>query len=110
MFNERSTTGGSYFQTKSAAPVSTYGQVTAAKPQQISYFADEATVNRRLMELPENDAYYISNYGFNKRQYLAFLMAEEFTFQLYQATQLELNLEPFDCNALLLQEIRPLSL
>lgn len=92
-------------QAQNAGSLSLYGRQPAFKPQQLTYSANEETVARRLRELPEDDAYYISVYGYTKHQYLAFLMAEEFTFQLYQATQQELNQEPFDCNALLLQEI-----
>lgn len=79
--------------------------VSEQQQQQLSYFVSSETVAQRLRELPEDDNYYLSIYGYTKRQYLAFLMAEEFTFQLYQATQQELNQEPFDCNALLLQKI-----
>jgi hypothetical protein len=86
-------------------PISTYGRSTISNQQQLSYYKDEEAVARRLRELPEDDAYYLSVYGYTKQHYLAFLMAEDFTFQLYQATQQELNQEPFDCNALLLQEI-----
>ena len=106
MYNERSSTRGiNLSKAQDAGPLSLYGRQPAFKQPQLTYSANEETVARRLRELPEDDAYYLRVYGYTKHQYLAFLMAEEFTLKLYQATQQELNQEPFDCNALLLQEI-----
>lgn len=106
-YGNRSTTPG--FSFGKPSPVYGYDNglpKSYSKPTpKLSYHIDDETLERRYRELPGDDAYYLRTFGFDKRHYLAYLLAEEFTLQLYTATEAESEQEPFDCNALLLQEI-----